>query len=97
MQLSITSAGLLNSANEFWSIKFLLILGGILSLLDENTEKGPLYALNRLNAVVDVFWPEISDSISKVLVSSSIKERQRKTKFSFDFILKRITLWRRNF
>ncbi|CAF3856457.1 unnamed protein product [Rotaria magnacalcarata] len=40
--------------------------GGILSLLDENTEKGPVYALHRLNAIVDVFWPEISDSISKV-------------------------------
>ncbi|CAF0923796.1 unnamed protein product [Rotaria sp. Silwood1] len=39
---------------------------GILSLLDENTEKGPVYALHRLNAIVDVFWPEISDSISKV-------------------------------
>ncbi|CAF1200527.1 unnamed protein product [Rotaria sordida] len=40
--------------------------GGVLSLLDENTEKGPVYALHRLNAIVDVFWPEISDSISKV-------------------------------
>jgi hypothetical protein len=36
--------------------------------LDENTEKGPVYALHRLNAIVDVFWPEISDSISKVYV-----------------------------
>jgi hypothetical protein len=46
----------------------LVSLGGILSLLDENTEKGPVYALHRLNAMVDVFWPEISDSISKVYV-----------------------------
>ena len=37
-------------------------------MLDENTEKGPVYALHRLNAIVDVFWPEISDSISKVYV-----------------------------
>ncbi|CAF4094844.1 unnamed protein product, partial [Rotaria sordida] len=40
--------------------------GDVLSLLDENTEKGPVYALHRLNAIVDVFWPEISDKISKV-------------------------------
>jgi len=44
------------------------LVGGILSLLDENTEKGPVYALHRLNAIVDVFWAEISDSISKVYV-----------------------------
>jgi 26S proteasome regulatory subunit N2 len=48
--------------------------------LDENTEKGPVYALHRLNAMVDVFWPEISDSISKVYVS--------KFKSSFLFVLK---------
>ena len=40
-------------------------------MLDENTEKGPVYALHRLNAIVDVFWPEISDSISKVFVFAS--------------------------
>lgn len=67
MQLSITSAGtflrvIFISKNEL----FRCFLGGILSLLDENTEKGPVYALHRLNAMVDVFWPEISDSISKV-------------------------------
>jgi 26S proteasome regulatory subunit N2 len=43
-----------------------LFLAGILSLLDENTEKSLIYALQRLNSIVDVFWPEISDSISKM-------------------------------
>jgi hypothetical protein len=52
----------------FFSGRISFVLGGILSLLDENTEKGPVYALHRLNAIVDVFWPEISDSISKVYV-----------------------------
>jgi len=68
MQLSITSAGKIFTflLIEFRKLSFLI--GGILSLLDENTEKGPVYALHRLNAIVDVFWPEISDSISKVSV-----------------------------
>ncbi len=45
---------------------YFIFLAGILSLLDENSEKSLIYALQRLNAIVDVFWPEISDSISKV-------------------------------
>lgn len=45
---------------------YLFFLAGILSLLDENTEKSLIYALHRLNAIVDIFWPEISDSISKM-------------------------------
>lgn len=65
MQLSITSAG---THDDHLGLDVRFRLGGILSLLDENTEKGPVYALHRLNAIVDVFWPEISDSISKVYV-----------------------------
>lgn len=71
MQLSITSAGKsrrIFSREEEEEELDRLVSGGILSLLDENTEKGPVYALHRLNAIVDVFWPEISDSISKVFV-----------------------------
>lgn len=68
MQLSLTSAGKSQSIERKTKHEFLCLLGGILSLLDENTEKGPVYALHRLNAIVDVFWPEISDSISKVYV-----------------------------
>jgi 26S proteasome regulatory subunit N2 len=47
-------------------INVLFFLAGILSLLDENIEKSLIYALQRLNSIVDIFWPEISDSISKV-------------------------------
>ncbi|CAF0936152.1 unnamed protein product, partial [Didymodactylos carnosus] len=40
--------------------------GGILSLLDEQNENSKIYALNKLNTLVDVFWAEIADSVAKV-------------------------------
>ncbi|CAF0840569.1 unnamed protein product [Didymodactylos carnosus] len=40
--------------------------GGILSLLDEHNENSKIYALNKLNTLVDVFWAEIADSVTKV-------------------------------
>ncbi|KAG8201986.1 hypothetical protein JTE90_027458 [Oedothorax gibbosus] len=42
--------------------------GGILSLLDENQEEVHDFALKKLNTIVDVFWPEISESIQKIEV-----------------------------
>ncbi|CAJ0762217.1 15919_t:CDS:2 [Entrophospora sp. SA101] len=40
--------------------------GGIISLLDESEEQLKIYALQRLNSVVDQFWAEISEAISKI-------------------------------
>ncbi|CAJ0831048.1 11784_t:CDS:2, partial [Entrophospora sp. SA101] len=40
--------------------------GGIISLLDESEEQLKIYALQRLNSVVDQFWAEISEAISKM-------------------------------
>ena len=47
-------------------IFFLFCLGGILSLLDENQSEVHDFALKKLNNIVDVFWPEISEAIQKM-------------------------------
>jgi 26S proteasome regulatory subunit N2 len=41
---------------------------GVISLLDENSEELQIYALKKLNTIVDQFWAEISDSVSKIEV-----------------------------
>jgi len=40
---------------------------GVISLLDESEEL-QIYALKKLNSIVDQFWAEISDSVSKIEV-----------------------------
>ncbi|XP_055937384.1 26S proteasome non-ATPase regulatory subunit 1-like [Argiope bruennichi] len=42
--------------------------GGILALLDENQEAVHDFALKKLDSIVDVFWPEISEAIQKIEV-----------------------------
>ena len=39
---------------------------GIISLLDEPTPALKIYALQKLNTIVNEFWPEISDVIDKM-------------------------------
>lgn len=39
---------------------------GLLSLLDEEQLELQVYALNHLNAVIDQFWAEVSESIAKM-------------------------------
>jgi 26S proteasome regulatory subunit N2 len=39
---------------------------GVLSLLDEPTDELKVYALKQLDSIVDQFWAEISDSVSKM-------------------------------
>ncbi|GIY90977.1 26S proteasome non-ATPase regulatory subunit 1 [Caerostris extrusa] len=39
--------------------------GGILALLDESQEAVHDFALKKLDSIVDVFWPEISEAIQK--------------------------------
>jgi len=41
---------------------------GVISLLDEKSEEIQIYALKKLNSIVDQFWAEISDSVSKIEV-----------------------------
>ena len=40
--------------------------GGIIALLDESEEDLKIYALQKLNTLVDQFWAEISDAVSKM-------------------------------
>ncbi|CAG8526274.1 17299_t:CDS:10 [Acaulospora morrowiae] len=40
--------------------------GGIIALLDEPEEQLKIYALEKLNILVDQFWAEISDAVSKI-------------------------------
>ena len=39
---------------------------GILSLLDEPEPEVKLFALQKLDKVVDMFWPEVSESVDKI-------------------------------
>lgn len=39
---------------------------GIISLLDEPMPELKIFALRKLDAIVDEFWPEISESIEKM-------------------------------
>jgi 26S proteasome regulatory subunit N2 len=38
----------------------------VISLLDESQFELKVYALQKLNALVDQFWAEISDAVSKM-------------------------------
>ncbi|KAH9273023.1 hypothetical protein BASA83_004588 [Batrachochytrium salamandrivorans] len=52
---------------------------GVLSLLDEPQEELKAYALMKLDAIVDLFWAEVSDSVSKIEVlyeDTSFKHRE---------------------
>ncbi|KAJ3148007.1 proteasome regulatory particle base subunit [Geranomyces variabilis] len=39
---------------------------GVISLLDENEDELKVYALKKLDGIVDQFWAEISDAVSKI-------------------------------
>ena len=39
---------------------------GILGLIGEPEPEVKMFALNKLNQVVDVFWPEISEAVGKI-------------------------------
>ncbi|KAJ3348401.1 proteasome regulatory particle base subunit [Entophlyctis luteolus] len=50
-----------------------------ISLLDEEDDAVKLFALNQLNELVNVFWPEIADAISKIEIlfeDSAFKHRE---------------------
>ncbi|KAJ3119597.1 proteasome regulatory particle base subunit [Physocladia obscura] len=47
-------------------VSLLTSAAGAISLLDEHDERLKVFALQQLNAIVDQFWAEISDSITKI-------------------------------
>ena len=69
MHVNITSAGLyltlffpFNKTKVFSRIYF--FIAGIIALLEETDQQLVGYALKQLNSLVDMFWAEISDSIT---------------------------------
>ncbi|GJJ69702.1 26S proteasome regulatory subunit N2 [Entomortierella parvispora] len=52
---------------------------GVIALLDEQDDDLKVYALQKLNAIVDQFWAEISDAVSKIEImyeDTEFKDRQ---------------------
>ncbi|KAK7867962.1 hypothetical protein R5R35_004963 [Gryllus longicercus] len=45
---------------------YLTSASGIISLLEEPTAEPKIFALKKLNAIVDEFWPEISEAIKEI-------------------------------
>ena len=43
-----------------------IISAGIISLLDEPTDEAKVFALQKLDLLVDNFWAEISEVINKM-------------------------------
>ncbi|KAG0026231.1 proteasome regulatory particle base subunit [Podila clonocystis] len=52
---------------------------GVIALLDEHDDDLKVYALQKLNVIVDQFWAEISDAVSKIEImyeDTGFKDRQ---------------------
>ncbi|KAF9409926.1 26S proteasome non-ATPase regulatory subunit 1, partial [Podila epigama] len=52
---------------------------GVIALLDEHDDDLKVYALQKLNGIVDQFWAEISDVVSKIEIlyeDTDFKDRQ---------------------
>ncbi|KAF9376591.1 proteasome regulatory particle base subunit, partial [Mortierella sp. AD011] len=52
---------------------------GVIALLDEHDDDLKVYALQKLNGLVDQFWAEISDAVSKIEImyeDTEFKDRQ---------------------
>lgn len=45
---------------------------GLIGLLDESDKQLRCYALEKLDELVNQFWPEIADSVSKMCVEISL-------------------------
>lgn len=48
------------------SFHFFCFLAGIISLLEEPRPELKVFALRKLDNIVDEFWPEISEAIEKM-------------------------------
>ena len=55
-----------NTLCECKDVLYLLFLAGIISLLDEPEDDAKVFALQKLNGLVDNFWAEISEIINKM-------------------------------
>ncbi|KAJ3217761.1 proteasome regulatory particle base subunit [Dinochytrium kinnereticum] len=60
-------------------VQTLTSAAGVISLLDETDEELQVHALQQLNVMVDQFWAEIADEVSKIEIlyeNEEFKERQ---------------------
>jgi hypothetical protein len=66
MHVNITSAGKMLFNLFVFSLNQLILFekAGIIALLEETDERLITYSLKQLNTLVDMFWAEISDSIT---------------------------------
>lgn len=48
-----------------------IVAAGIISLLEEPMPELKVFALKKLDMIVDEFWPEISEAIEKMYVRKS--------------------------
>lgn len=58
--------------NNF-NLNAIIIAGGIISLLEEPMPELKVFALKKLDMIVDEFWPEISEAIEKMYVRKKQK------------------------
>lgn len=56
--------------NNFNISIIIIFAAGIISLLEEPMPELKVFALKKLNMIVDEFWPEISEAIEKMYVES---------------------------
>ena len=52
---------------------------GLIGLLDEPDQQLKCYALQNLDKLVDQFWAEIADSVSKMFVKHLFLRRRRRS------------------
>ena len=45
---------------------FLFFVAGVVCLLDDREPQVKMFALSKLNSIVDEFWAEISESVDKI-------------------------------
>lgn len=60
------NSGRMRRPGTFLLITLFGFAAGIISLLSEPVNELKVYALQQLNAIVDQFWPEISEAIEKM-------------------------------
>lgn len=68
----ITFVVICRNFNNFNLNAIKIVPGGIISLLEEPMPELKVFALKKLDMIVDEFWPEISEAIEKMYVERKI-------------------------
>lgn len=62
----LTISQVILTSNIYFNYIFFILLAGIISLLDEPIPELKMFALKKLDSIVDEFWPEISEVVEKM-------------------------------